>query len=182
KVLPHRVHHMVGIPLDDAHQRLHLGEQRPLLIVHQRLEPAATPLLRIHAIAVTNTLHENLQAVQSLLQELRVLLQEVHIAVEQAIEVQPDPRVRLELECMRRLVECEPHPEVGLRQTELFLDPTDVRLHVVQLPGGRDRLATQQRQVILARSEEHTSELQSREKLVCRLLLEKKKNEYTQHY
>src|SRR5436309_12712936 len=27
-----------------------------------------------------------------------------------------------------------------------------------------------------ARSEEHTSELQSREKLVCRLLLEKKKN------
>src|SRR5690606_41843766 len=28
---------------------------------------------------------------------------------------------------------------------------------------------------LLARSEEHTSELQSREKLVCRLLLEKKK-------
>src|SRR5436309_15623072 len=28
----------------------------------------------------------------------------------------------------------------------------------------------------LARSEEHTSELQSRENLVCRLLLEKKKN------
>src|SRR5690606_41857830 len=30
--------------------------------------------------------------------------------------------------------------------------------------------------VPLARSEEHTSELQSRENLVCRLLLEKKKN------
>src|SRR5690606_39483643 len=29
------------------------------------------------------------------------------------------------------------------------------------------------------RSEEHTSELQSRENLVCRLLLEKKKKEYT---
>src|SRR6266511_5605599 len=29
------------------------------------------------------------------------------------------------------------------------------------------------------RSEEHTSELQSREKLVCRLLLEKKKNKNT---
>src|SRR5690606_40706415 len=28
---------------------------------------------------------------------------------------------------------------------------------------------------VIARSEEHTSELQSREKLVCRLLLEKKK-------
>src|SRR5690606_39888029 len=30
----------------------------------------------------------------------------------------------------------------------------------------------------LSRSEEHTSELQSRENLVCRLLLEKKNNEY----
>src|SRR6266511_2902447 len=29
--------------------------------------------------------------------------------------------------------------------------------------------------ILLSRSEEHTSELQSREKLVCRLLLEKKK-------
>src|SRR5690606_40915938 len=31
-------------------------------------------------------------------------------------------------------------------------------------------------ELIIARSEEHTSELQSRENLVCRLLLEKKKN------
>src|SRR5690606_41264036 len=31
------------------------------------------------------------------------------------------------------------------------------------------------------RSEEHTSELQSRENLVCRLLLEKKKNKTRQH-
>src|SRR5690606_41176777 len=34
-----------------------------------------------------------------------------------------------------------------------------------------------QRMKIVLRSEEHTSELQSRENLVCRLLLEKKKNE-----
>src|SRR2546427_9070955 len=33
----------------------------------------------------------------------------------------------------------------------------------------------------LARSEEHTSELQSQSNLVCRLLLEKKKKESTQH-
>src|SRR5262245_62238895 len=32
-----------------------------------------------------------------------------------------------------------------------------------------------------ARSEEHTSELQSLRHLVCRLLLEKKKNEQTEH-
>src|SRR3712207_9347462 len=31
----------------------------------------------------------------------------------------------------------------------------------------------------LSRSEEHTSELQSRQYLVCRLLLEKKKNQYS---
>src|SRR5439155_8299592 len=46
-----------------------------------------------------------------------------------------------------------------------------------RLRGGgarRDRTAD------LLRSEEHTSELQSRGHLVCRLLLEKKKNNYSQ--
>src|SRR3712207_7887737 len=43
---------------------------------------------------------------------------------------------------------------------------------------GRHHLA----QVTAERSEEHTSELQSRQYLVCRLLLEKKKNKnYTHH-
>src|SRR2546421_8878880 len=36
-------------------------------------------------------------------------------------------------------------------------------------------------QVANARSEEHTSELQSRSDLVCRLLLEKKKKKITKH-
>src|SRR2546428_1645466 len=46
------------------------------------------------------------------------------------------------------------------------------------------RLALEQgREVFAVRSEEHTSELQSRSDLVCRLLLEKKKkNEYIRHY
>src|SRR3712207_7481271 len=35
---------------------------------------------------------------------------------------------------------------------------------------------------LLARSEEHTSELQSRQYLVCRLLLEKKKNKSNDQY
>src|SRR5258707_7507614 len=35
--------------------------------------------------------------------------------------------------------------------------------------------------VELRRSEEHTSELQSRQYLVCRLLLEKKKKKHTRH-
>src|SRR5690606_41425007 len=36
--------------------------------------------------------------------------------------------------------------------------------------------------LVVDRSEEHTSELQSRENLVCRLLLEKKKHEHTTAY
>src|SRR3712207_6890264 len=44
---------------------------------------------------------------------------------------------------------------------------------VARLDGGRSlRL---RRRLLLDRSEEHTSELQSRQYLVCRLLLEKKK-------
>src|SRR5258707_11336037 len=45
--------------------------------------------------------------------------------------------------------------------------------------GGRDKPGHDPRGRSDARSEEHTSELQSRQYLVCRLLLEKKKNEMT---
>src|SRR5690606_39692089 len=41
--------------------------------------------------------------------------------------------------------------------------------------------AVQNDTLYAARSEEHTSELQSRENLVCRLLLEKKKQQEQQH-
>src|SRR5258707_5685753 len=50
-------------------------------------------------------------------------------------------------------------------------------------PGARAPDATHRRQLrerrrcVASRSEEHTSELQSRQYLVCRLLLEKKKSE-----
>src|SRR5437868_7806296 len=47
------------------------------------------------------------------------------------------------------------------------------RLHVE--PGGHCRGLSFQRSLLHGRSEEHTSELQSRFDLVCRLLLEKKK-------
>src|SRR2546421_2019648 len=48
---------------------------------------------------------------------------------------------------------------------------------VVRLSPGDERIMRRGR---LYRSEEHTSELQSRSDLVCRLLLEKKKNERRQ--
>src|SRR3712207_7946576 len=68
-------------------------------------------------------------------------------------------------------------PEVSPRVRELFrrgaevaLDPKDAwieELHAASLGGQRMR-------PVAERSEEHTSELQSRQYIVCRLLLEKK--------
>src|SRR3712207_7781818 len=67
-----------------------------------------------------------------------------------------------------------------------FIDTTDLlaralRENVAFVPGeaayldGRGRSSMR----LNFRSEEHTSELQSRQYLVCRLLLEKKKNDIT---
>src|SRR5690606_40689046 len=62
--------------------------------------------------------------------------------------------------------------------------PLAKRLHKVVFPGNPFSLSPsvvfytlrKKGRILLSRSEEHTSELQSRENLVCRLLLEKKKN------
>src|SRR2546430_4531265 len=86
------------------------------------------------------------------------------------------------LECSRRRSTRSPDHMVrsrtpqGSRGTERVLEKLDVvNFAVSQLreerEGRRDFLAG------LARSEEHTSELQSQSNLVCRLLLEKKKNQ-----
>src|SRR3712207_7824185 len=60
----------------------------------------------------------------------------------------------------------------GLRVEVLRVGALAPRLRVVVVLA---RVAVQGRRVVLRRSEEHTSELQSRQYLVCRLLLEKKK-------
>src|SRR3989442_9119514 len=52
----------------------------------------------------------------------------------------------------------------------------DVEHPRIQLRGRRELSMEQQVRRFQERSEEHTSELQSRPHLVCRLLLEKKKN------
>src|SRR3712207_7597268 len=52
--------------------------------------------------------------------------------------------------------------------------PTGPGLGVAPIPDILDEVTTS----IRVRSEEHTSELQSRQYLVCRLLLEKKKKTY----
>src|SRR5690606_29955416 len=52
---------------------------------------------------------------------------------------------------------------------------TDIRMPDMSGLELMERLAASDPEVPVIRSEEHTSELQSRENLVCRLLLEKKK-------
>src|ERR1035437_10392842 len=59
-------------------------------------------------------------------------------------------------------------------RSTLFPYTTLFRSHQTRL-GGIDRNGRTARQPVYGRSEEHTSELQSRQYLVCRLLLEKKK-------
>src|SRR5262245_62492521 len=53
--------------------------------------------------------------------------------------------------------------------------------HQVLLASVADQLRDKLRHLSAVRSEEHTSELQSLRHLVCRLLLEKKKNKQTNH-
>src|SRR3712207_2334246 len=80
---------------------------------------------------------------------------------------------------------------LGKRQPESFREPITApqrRMHEDSIAGHFGAVAADHRAhrpIVdsepghLARSEEHTSELQSRQYLVCRLLLEKKKNNNT---
>src|SRR5438445_8851304 len=74
-------------------------------------------------------------------------------------------RVALAIYATDLLLRPELHQASAARLRELIREP-------------RDRLSTE-KEVFRARSEEHTSELQSRQYLVCRLLLEKKKLQYS---
>src|SRR5207247_9991622 len=66
-----------------------------------------------------------------------------------------------------------PTPPMLLQTALELLDPLRCLAWCVRI--GDDFRPDIQRDGLLARSEEHTSELQSRVDLVCRLLLEKKK-------
>src|SRR5690242_20758749 len=69
--------------------------------------------------------------------------------------------------------------EASVRQEILRVEADYVEVH-----GFKFQFAANMAQhgaVVLARSEEHTSELQSHVNLVCRLLLEKKKKKQKKH-
>src|SRR3712207_8000452 len=65
-------------------------------------------------------------------------------------------------------------PILGHQHSSMFLQPT----WFLTMSATRSQAAMKSAMVLVHvdRSEEHTSELQSRQYLVCRLLLEKKKN------
>src|SRR2546430_12165039 len=70
------------------------------------------------------------------------------------------------------------NPEAHRRTTALeILDAVGGRLDALVVGVGTGGTLTGVGEVLKARSEEHTSELQSQSNLVCRLLLEKKKHE-----
>src|SRR5437016_12026910 len=71
-----------------------------------------------------------------------------------------------------------------LRHLPAYQDPTEIRASARCLPRdrqdtGESRARRDELQQAMGRSEEHTSELQSLTNLVCRLLLEKKKQAYS---
>src|SRR5437868_7816110 len=71
-----------------------------------------------------------------------------------------------------------------LRALANLTSAADLRFHKIILDGGERYKVIYGRDASATRSEEHTSELQSRFDLVCRLLLEKKKlinNNKTRH-
>src|SRR5438105_10590546 len=63
------------------------------------------------------------------------------------------------------------HPATLVSLGHLLVEDAGARGHPLHVPGAQRAAVAQ----AVARSEEHTSELQSRVDLVCRLLLEKKK-------
>src|SRR5690606_41250063 len=78
----------------------------------------------------------------------------------------------------RRGVVAQPPPQVVGAQARAAGDERavlDAQQVAPRQPVLAGQLDEQVRGALRARSEEHTSELQSRENLVCRLLLEKKK-------
>src|SRR5690606_41096016 len=66
-------------------------------------------------------------------------------------------------------------------QTHFILLPKE-QFYVLERPGSKRYIKKELLKRNILRSEEHTSEVQSRENLVCRLLLEKKNNKSNNNY
>src|SRR5690606_28583054 len=74
-----------------------------------------------------------------------------------------------------KIIRCDNGPEYVSSALMQWAEKRHIQLQFIQPGKPQHGLALSRRTHQMARSEEHTSELQSRENLVCRLLLEKKK-------
>src|SRR5690606_41640510 len=77
---------------------------------------------------------------------------------------------------LRKEARFEHESQEALEQSDYAVE-MDHELELEEIQKLIDELPEGYKMVFILRSEEHTSELQSRENLVCRLLLEKKKQE-----
>src|SRR5829696_47847 len=141
----HRVHDVVGIPLHDTHRRLHLREERALLGVHQRFQPAPG-----FAAPGSDPIDVQTKTTQSLGAQIhRILAQETEVALQHGVEVVTQPGMRLELEGVRRLMQRQPHAELVAWQPEGVLGCLDIWLNIVEAAGAQ-RLAAEEREVVLS--------------------------------
>src|SRR5438874_5071450 len=84
--------------------------------------------------------------------------------------IQYDDFAKLDLR-VATVLECKPHPNAD----KLLVLQIDLGTEKRQICAGLRLHYPDPQELVGKRSEEHTSELQSRRDLVCRLLLEKKK-------
>jgi hypothetical protein len=134
---------VVRVPLDDAHEGLHLLEKCTLFRGHDRFEPRT-----LLVVFGPRPIDEDLDAAESLVQVFGIRLEELHVLGEQGVEMRLDPGIGLELKRVGRLVEGKPHPEIFRGEAERLLYRRNVWLDVVQLAGVHG-LATEQRHVVL---------------------------------
>src|SRR2546422_10263675 len=84
------------------------------------------------------------------------------------------------VEMAEYIAAAEPRPRLGMSYNLplIYAGNKDARARISEILGKKTALTITEN---LRRSEEHTSELQSRLHLVCRLLLEKKKKQITRY-
>src|SRR5690606_40082781 len=92
-----------------------------------------------------------------------------HFPTRRSSDLFPNKQARMQMDAVGALPETAPADDSG-PDAAPFAETTDA---TARFDFGLQLFVAGVRQML--RSEEHTSELQSRENLVCRLLLEKKK-------
>src|SRR2546429_5550670 len=91
------------------------------------------------------------------------------LVIEQKIQLE---KLRFEIACLKRMKYGRSSEQLDTQIAQMQLTLEDLEATLAETP---EALRPAPKEAAVKRSEEHTSELQSRLHLVCRLLLEKKK-------